>query len=297
MTTTTSRMVLFVAPLTAALLVSGCTGRGSGTGAEPSAPAPAAAPFRQLEQRFGARVGLYALDTGTGREVTYRADERFAHCSTFKALAAGALLHHASDAELDQVVTYRPEDLQKWAPIARKHVATGMKLREVAAAAAEYSDNTAANLLLDHLGGPAGLQKELRGIGDSTISTDRTEPGLSDAVPGDTRDTSTPRSIATDLRRYVLGSVLSDGRRQLLTDWLVHNTTGDRYIRAGVPAGWKVGDRTGNGGYGTRNDIAVAWPPGRSPVVIAVLSDRGEAGARSDDALIAEVTKAAVQAL
>ncbi|MFE7588807.1 class A beta-lactamase [Kitasatospora sp. NPDC057512] len=272
------------------------TTAGAGAGAA-SADAVDAA-FAELEQRFGARLGVYAVDTGSGREVIHRADERFAFASTIKSLAAGALLRKASDADLDKVVPYRQEDVLEWAPITSQHVATGMKLRDLAAAAIQYSDNTAANLVFAELGGPAAVQQSLRDLGDSTTSVDRTEPTLNEATPGDTRDTSTPRVLAADLRRYVLGDVLAEGRRGLLTDWLVGNTTGGPYIRAGVPADWRIGDKTGNAGYGTRNDVAVAWPPGgRAPIVIVVLSDRGKAGATSDDALIAQATKTVVSTL
>ncbi|MFD0396611.1 class A beta-lactamase [Kitasatospora sp. NPDC127121] len=302
------RTVLPAVALLAATLLSGCGSAGltshatAGTPAAASSAMPAAdttsASFKGLEQQFGARLGVYAVDTGSGREISYRADERFAFASTIKSLAAGALLRKASDAELDKVVAYRQEDVLSWAPITSQHVATGMKVRDLAAAAIQYSDNTAANLVMAELGGPAAVQQSLRDLGDQTTSVDRNEPTLNEATPGDTRDTSTPSAFAADLRRYALGDVLAEDRRRLLTDWLVGNTTGAPYIRAGVPTDWKVGDKTGNGGYGTRNDAAVAWPSGgRSPVVIVVLSDRGKADATSDDALIAQATKTVVGAL
>lgn len=249
--------------------------------------------FARLEHRFRARLGLYMLDTGTGRTVTYRANERFAYCSTLKALNAGIVLDRATDDRLDHVITYDASDLVEYSPITSKHVDTGMTLRAIITAALEYSDNTAQNLLFAEVGGPGKVQKALRGLGDTTTHVDRTETELNDAVPGDVRDTSTPRVLGTDLRRFVLGNQLPAHRRQLLTDRLVHNTTGDSYIRAGLPGGWKVGDKTGSGGYGARNDIAVAWPTHGSPIVIAVLSDRGSKDASSDDALIADATKTA----
>ncbi|MGW2250647.1 class A beta-lactamase [Kitasatospora sp. NPDC001660] len=298
------RTALPAVALLATALMSGCGHAGRSSDKSPPAPAAAATTaattesFEELEQHFGARLGVYAVDTGSGREIAYRADERFAFASTIKSLAAGALLRKASDEELDKVVAYRQEDVLKWAPITSQHVATGMKVRDLAAAAIEYSDNTAANLVMAELGGPAAVQQSLRFLGDMTTSVDRTEPTLNEATPGDTRDTSTPRVLAADLRRYVLGDALKEDWRQLLTSWLVGNTTGAPYIRAGLPADWKVGDKTGNAGYGTRNDVAVAWPAGgRSPIVIAVLSDRGKADATSDDALIAQTTKAVVGAL
>jgi beta-lactamase class A len=278
-------------------LVSLC---GCGGKAQPSAAtvaSPAGTPFTRIEHRYHARLGVYAVDTGTGRTVAYRADERFAYASTAKALTAGLLLKRATDAQLDQVVHYRRSDLLEWAPITSKHVRTGMRLRDLIAAALRYSDNTAANLVTARLGGPRAVQAALRGLGDTTTRVDRTEPTLNEATPGDIRDTSTPRVLGTDLRHFVLGNVLPGDRRTLLTGWLVTNTTGGPYIRAGVPAGWKVGDKTGNGGYGTRNDIAIAWPPGGAPIDIAIQSDRGAKNATSDDALIADATKAALAAL
>jgi beta-lactamase class A len=235
---------------------------------------------------------VYAIDTGTGQSVAYNADTRFAFCSTAKAFAAAALLKKDSDAQLQQTVHYTSADLVDYSPVTSQHVATGMSLTSVMTAAIEVSDNTAFNLMLQQIGGPATLQGVLRGIGDDTTNMDRTEPTVNSATPGDTRDTTTPRAFTTDLRAYVLGDELSTARRAQLTGWLVANTTGGPYIRAAVPTGWKVGDKTGNGDYGTRNDIAVLWPSGGgAPIVLAVLSHRGTADASSDDALIAEATK------
>ena len=151
-----------------------------------------------------------------------------------------------------------------------------------------------AILALTMAGGFYVLQRDLRGIGDQTTNSDRDEPSVNTAVPGDPRDTSTARALGTDLERFVLGHLLTPGRRALLTGWLRRNTTGGPYIRAGVPAGWTVGDKTGNGDWGTRNDIAIAWPPHGAPVVISVLSSRGSATATSDDALIADATRTAL---
>jgi beta-lactamase class A len=259
-------------------------------------PAPTLS-FSDVEHRFGARLGVHAIDTESGRTVAYRADERFAHASTFKALLAGVLLRRLSDADLRRVVKYTKADLLEWAPITSQHVATGMTVDALIAAAVQHSDNTAANLLLARIGGPKGLQKDLRELDDRTTVVSRNEPALNEAVPGDKRDTSTPRALGTDLRRLVLGEVLPAPRRQKMAGLLLGNTTGGPYIRAGVPSGWKVGDKTGSGGYGTRNDIAVVWPPTGRPIVIALQSDRGVPDAPSADALLAEATKLVVASL
>jgi beta-lactamase class A len=176
-------------------------------------------------------------------------------------------------------------------------VKDGMSLTAVMTAAIEVSDNTALNLMLNPLGGPAGLQTALRGMNDATTNVDRDEPALNSAVPDDVRDTSTAQAMATDLRTYVLGDALTPQRRTLLTSWLTANTTGGTYIRAGVPAGWTVADKTGSGDYGARNDIAVLWPTHGAPIVMAVLSSRAGKDAASADALIADATKLALRQL
>lgn len=265
--------------------------------ATPSGASPAQPDFARLEADFDARLGVYAVDTGTGRTVTHRADERFAYASTFKALAAAAVLDATTTAELDQVVRYTKADLVAYSPITEPHAGKGMTLRELCDAAVRYSDNTAGNLLLKRLGGPAGFARALRDLGDRVTNPVRIETDLNEARPGDERDTSTPRALATDLRAYVLGDALSAEDRTLLSGWLRANTTGDELIRAGVPAGWQVGDKTGSGGYGTRNDIAVLWPPDGAPVVLAILTTRDEKDAEYDERLIVEATKATVEAL
>ncbi|MFE4617138.1 class A beta-lactamase [Streptomyces sp. NPDC056747] len=263
----------------------------------PKSSASTARAFGDLERKFDARLGVYAIDTGSGRTVTHRPDERFAYASTCKALLAGAVLDRNTLRQLDRLVRYGRDELVSNSPITERHLATGLTLRELCDAAVRYSDNAAANLLFRELGGPRGLQDALRALGDDVTRCDRYEVALSDGVPGDLRDTSTPRALAADLRAYVLGTTLPADKRAVLTDWLKRNTTGDHTIRAGTPDGWQVGDKTGSGGYGTRNDIAVIWPPGAAPIALAVLSRRDTEGAERVDALIARATEVALRAI
>jgi beta-lactamase class A len=254
-------------------------------------------PFQPLEQRFDARLGVYAVDTGTGREVGHRADERFPYASTFKALAAAAVLRKYGVDEMDRKVSITRLD-DAYSPITERRLGRTMTLKALSAAAVRHSDNTAANLLLDRLGGPQGLDAILEDFGDDVTRMERGEPELNEWAPGDTRDTTSPRALAQDLRGFVLGHGLDAPEREQLTEWLRTSTTGAGLIRAGVPEGWVVGDKTGTGAtYGARNDIAVVWPPGRAPIVIAVMSNRPDPGAEHDDALIAQATRAAVALL
>lgn len=286
-------------------LLGGCTASNDPSPAEsapttaaPSSTAGSDPAFARIEQRYNANLGIYALDTGTGRGVAYRADDRFAYDSTYKLLMAGVLLREDTDAGLARVLTYTSADLQSYSPVTASRVGAGMPVSALIAAALQYSDNTAANLLLAQLGGPGGLQSAMRALGDATTHVDRGEPTVNSSIPGDIRDTSTPRALGTDLRGFVLGGWLTTMRRAQLTNWLLGNTTGAAYIRAGVPPGWRVADKTGNGAYGSRNDIAVVWPPTGAPIIVAVLTNRKSgANAASADGLIADATRAALTAL
>lgn len=254
--------------------------------------------FAQLEKEFDAKLGVYAIDTGSGKIIDYQADERFAYTSTFKALAAGAVLQQNTMEELNETVTYTEDDLVTYSPITEKHVDTGMTLLEISEAAIRYSDNTAGNLLFNALGGPDGLEKAMREIGDNVINADRTETNLNEAKPGDIRDTSTPKALATSLQAFALDDhLLSESKQNMLLEWLKTNTTGDTLIRAGVPEDWTVGDKSGAGGYGTRNDIGIVWPPNREPIVIAILSSRDTEDAEYNDDLIKQATEITVNAL
>lgn len=269
----------------------------------PAAPAPSSivvaprADFAPLEREFDARLGVYAVDTGSGRELVHRADERFGYASTHKAFSSAAVLQRTSVDGLAKVLKYTRGDLQENSPVTEKHVDTGIPLRDAIDAALRYSDNTAANLLFRELGGPPGLAAALRGIGDTTTHVDRIEPGLNDLAPGDVRDTSTPRAMATSLRAFTLGDALPPEKRRILTDMMRANLTGAALIRAGAPEGWAVADKTGTGEYATRNDIAVVWPPGRAPIVLVVMSDKKTEHADHDDRLIAAAAKLAFSAL
>ena len=260
--------------------------------------APAARPdtstdedFARLEQQFDARLGVYAVDTGTGEEIAHRADDRFAYASTHKAFSGAAVLQRNEVGELNRRITYSEADLLPHSPVTEKHVGTGLPLREVIGAAIRHSDNTAANLLFRELGGPPELQRAMRAIGDATIHVDRTEPDLNRTSPGDIRDTSTPRAMAETLRKLTVGNVLPQDKRGILNEMLRTAQLTDDLIRAGVPADWEVGDKSGAADYATRNDIAVIRPPGRAPIMLAVMSDKADEDADYDNALIAQAAR------
>lgn len=253
--------------------------------------------FIQLEKDFGARLGVYAIDTGSGREITYRGDERFAFASTFKALAAGAVLKQSTDEQLHAIMNYTSDELVTYSPVTEKHVKTGMTLSEISEAAIRYSDNTAGNLMLKQLGGPEGFEKFLREMGDQVTSPVRYETELNEAVPGDTRDTSTPKALATTLQKLALGDVLPEEKRSMLINWMLGNATGDQLIRAGSPKDWVVADKSGAGSYGTRNDIAVIWPANGDPIVMAILSSKDKQDAKYDNALVEKAAKVTLDAL
>ena len=263
----------------------------------PPAPAVIESPeaLVRLEQKFAARLGLYAAGaTGT---IVHRADERFAFCSTFKGLAAAAVLHRNPLSHLDTVVSYTDDDLMKSSVITKSHVDTGMTVRQLCDAAVRYSDGTAGNLLLRDLGGPAELTAYARDLGDTVTRMDRTEPDIVEATPGDPRDTSTPRALGTDYRRIVLEDALPEDKRAIIRDLLERNTTGAKRIRAALPAGWTMANKTGTGDYGTLNDIAILFPPAAEPIVLAIMSSKPTADAEYDEALLAEAAAFVVETL
>ncbi|WP_407936582.1 class A beta-lactamase [Lentzea tibetensis] len=251
----------------------------------------------ELERKFDARLGVYVLDTGSGATIVHRPDERFAFCSTFKGVAAAAVLHRNPLSHLDTVVRYTEADLMEHVPVTGQHVATGMKIRDLCDAAIRHSDGTAGNLLVRDLGGPAQLTDFVRGLGDTVTRMDRIEPAITEATPGDPRDTTSPRAFGTTYQKIVLGPTLPDDKRAFLRDLLERNTTGDQRIRAGVPQGWVVADKTGTGSYGTLNDIAVVWPPNAAPLIISIMSSKAAKGAKADQAVIAEAAARVVAAL
>jgi beta-lactamase class A len=241
------------------------------------ASAPPEQQLAELERRTGGRLGVAALDTGTQRRIEHRAFEAFAMCSTFKLLLAGAILARvdAGKEHLDRIVAYGKSDLLDYAPVTTANVAKGgLTVQALCAAAVEESDNTAANLLLATLGGPDGLNAFVRSLGDRITQLDRTEPSLNEAAIGDPRDTTTPFAMAKDAQKLVLGTTLAMPSRELLTSWLVACETGTDAIRAGVPKTWRVGDKTGSGENGTRNDVAILWPPNGAPIVVAAYLTR-----------------------
>lgn len=240
-----------------------------------SAALPAADGMRSIQERLaaleassGGRLCVVMLDAGGGTIAAYRGSERFPLCRTFKMMLAAAVLKRsvAEPDLLERSVTYTKEELVSWSPVTEKHVVGGMSVTELCAATVKYSDNTAANLLLKLLDGPQALTNFARSIDDPAFRLDRLETALNEALPGDERDTTTPEAMARSIHKIAFGDVLPARQREMLIDWLKGNTTGGAGIRAGVPAGWAVGDKTGSGGYGTTNDIAVLWPPEGTPL-------------------------------
>ena len=248
----------------------------------------------ELESRHGGRLGVAALDLGTGSRTERRADERFAMCSTFKMLAAALVLARVDRGEerLARHVVFAADELVTYSPFTEKRVGPpGMTVAELCEAALTLSDNTAANLMLASFGGPAALTAYARSIGDTITRLDRIEPDLNEATPGDPRDTTTPAAMLGNLRRLVLGNALSPESRSRLTSWLVANKTGDARLRAGLPKDWRVGDKTGSGDHAVTNDVAVAWPPGRAPLLLSAYYSESSASADQRNAVLADLAR------
>jgi beta-lactamase class A len=265
----------------------------------------AAAPFlaeelSQIESGSGGRLGVAILDTGTQRHAEHRAGELFPMCSTFKLLAAAAVLKRVENGQdqLQRRIKFLSSDIVVYSPVTKDHIGgDGMTLAELCAAAVNYSDNTAGNLLLASLGGPQALTAYARSIGDMITRLDRIEPDLNEAVPGDPRDTTSPAAMLQDLRSLLFGNVLSAASKDQLTTWLLGNRTGDARLRAGLPPGWRCGDKTGSGERGSTNDIGVIWPPQSAPVLVTIYLTETTATSEARNATLADVGRAIARAL
>jgi beta-lactamase class A len=237
--------------------------------------AVAAAPtLADIERRYGGRLGVFAVDTGSGRTLAYRADERFLMCSTVKGLLAGLVLSRvdAGKESLPRMVRYTENDLIFTSPITKANVSKGaMSVGALCQAILEVSDNTAAVLLMRSVGGPQALTQFVRGLGDMVTRSDRYEPA-SNEYSG-MLDTTSPRAIAGSAQKLLLGNVLSPKSRDQLETGMIACKPGLKRIRAALPPGWIAGDRPGTSFEEETNDYAIVRPPGRAPLLVAAYYD------------------------
>lgn len=252
---------------------------------------PSGRRIAEMEKGLGLRIGVAALDTGNGNSIFYRENERALMCSTFKLMLVAATLERvdAGQEQLDRVIHYQKSDLLEYAPETSKNLARGMSVKALCAAAVTLSDNTAANLLFTGVGGPAGLTRFARDLGDSRTRFDRIEGALN--VPDGEKDTTVPSAMLANLRDILLGDTLSAVSRKQLTDWMIACSTGLTRLRAGLPPGWRAGDKTGSGS-GQLNDVAILWPPGnRAPVLVCAYTAGNKPGDASHDHALADIGK------
>jgi beta-lactamase class A len=243
------------------------------TGASPRGTDSASTRLAAMRARLGGRLGVHALDTETGQRIGFDDESRFAMASTFKLMLAAAVLAEVERGRLDleQTVAIGQADILPNAPVTSTYVTRGsIRIRELCAAVVEVSDNPGANLLLSLIGGPPGFTEFMRSLDDGVTRLDRTELELNTNLPGDVRDTTTPRAMVDSMERVLVGRRLGESSRTLLIDWLVAARTGLQRIRGGLPADWQAGDKTGTGANGAVNDLAIAWPPSGGPILFAI---------------------------
>lgn len=255
---------------------------------------------RAVEARLGGRVGVAIRQGDTGWRWEHRADERFPMSSTFKSFACGAVLARvdAGKENLERIVKIDADDIVSYSPVTKNRTGgDGMAMSQVCDAAVTVSDNTAGNIVLKSLGGPEGFTKFMRSIGDQKTRIDRWETDLNQGKPGDERDTTTPRAAADSLRSMLLGDALSPRSREQLTNWMLNDKVADALFRSVLPAGWRIADKTGAGGHGSRALIAVLWPPAGEPIIAAVYLNGNGAEFADRNAAIAEIGSAIIKAM
>ncbi len=251
---------------------------------------------REIEKETGGRLGVALVDSSGALLIGFNRDERFAMCSTFKAPLAAAVLTGAEGGKfgLEGEVSFTKADVLDYAPAVKKNLKRGrMSMAELAEAAVELSDNSAANLLLPMLGGPEGLTAFFRAHGDEVSRLDRPEPDLNENVEGDPRDTSSPAAMAGLMAR-LLFTDLKPESADILRGWLNDSKTGDRRIKAGLPEGWTSGSKTGSCGT-AYNDLALVKSPTGEEYLLAIYLDRPTVKAEAAEAAIAETARAALQ--
>jgi len=248
----------------------------------------------QLETVYGGRIGVSAWNANDGQQLHYRENERFAMCSTFKLLLVANVLQRIDQKQekLERLISYDKSEILEYAPVTSQYLDKGsMTVAALSKAALQLSDNTAANLLLNTLGGPQGLTEYLRSLGDNTTRLDRIEPNLNSNLAEDPRDTTTPKAMLLTLKTILLGDTLSEASKQRLIHWLLGNQTGDDKIRAGVPETWLVGDKTGSGANGANNDVAIIWPDAGQPYLLIVYYSGSERSKNEKNAVIAKISQ------
>lgn len=246
----------------------------------------------RLEKRRGGRLGVALLD-GEAPALGYRLNERFAMCSTFKLPLAGAVLARVDGGleQLDRRLAIVASEVIANSPVTGPRAGQTLTVLELCEAMVTTSDNTAANLMLKATGGPEAFTTWLRSLGDTVTRLDRYEPEMNgmDLEKGDERDTTSPAGMAHTVRALALRDTLTAESRDRLVGWMIATQTGLTRLRAGLPKDWKVGDKTGTGGYGPTNDVAVAWPPDRAPIVLSAYYDRRGRSMEDNAAVLAEV--------
>ncbi|MEP3321635.1 MAG: class A beta-lactamase [Sneathiella sp.] len=227
-----------------------------------------------IEAELGGRIGASLYDTATGRIAGYRLDERFAMCSTFKVALAGAILQKTDEGRLSQtaLLDIDTSNILSHSPITSQN--KRMSIKDLCRSAVQHSDNTAANMLLEKIGGPKGMTDFFRSLGDQTTRLDRFELALNSNLPDDPRDTTTARAMAQSLATLMLNeTILRPTSRSLLATWMIDEQNGKNRIRSAIPSGWKVGNKPGTSNNGAVNDIAVLWRPGKSPLFMSVYTN------------------------
>lgn len=289
-----ARKILKIIPLAIMLLVNSITFTNE-------LPNTVIKEIKAVEKKLNASIGVAVYDTKSDMITEYNGDERFPLMSTFKTLAAANVLYKVDQGalSLDKNITIHKNDILSYAPVTKESIGTVMTLKEVTSAAMLMSDNTAANIMLNNLGGPKGLTKFLREIGDTTTRVDRMEPELNEALKGDKRDTTTPKAIVKTLDELLYGSILSNTSRVQLKKWMMDNKVADNLLRSVLPKGYLIADRSGAGGYGSRGITAVVWSKENMPIIISIylkqtdatFDDRNKAIVQIGDTIFREYLK------
>ncbi|MDU2310145.1 MAG: class A beta-lactamase [Staphylococcus epidermidis] len=224
--------------------------------------------LNNLEKKYNANIGVYALDTKSGKEVKFNADKRFA-------------LHINKD------------DIVAYSPILEKYVGKDITLKELIEASMKYSDNTANNKIINEIGGIKKIKKRLKKLGDKVTNPVRYEIELNYYSPKSKKDTSTPAAFGKTLNKLIANGKLSKKNKNFLLDLMLNNKNGDTLIKDGVPKDYKVADKSGQAiTYASRNDVAFVYPKNQSePIILVIFTNKDNKSDKPNDKLISETAK------
>jgi beta-lactamase class A len=293
--------------------------------------APVQAEIARISNQVDGVVGVAAwrLD-GRGPRILVNAEQQFPMASTFKVPIAGTVLSQVDNGrlKLDQLVPVDPNMMVESEGLAEtfSHPGVSVSVENLLELMLTVSDNTATDTLEKLVGGPAVVTQWVRSQGIAGLRVDRDTAGMIRDFYGlpngpsfpdsltaglkanpnleekgdkpdpkfdaDPRDTATPAAMAQLLERIYTGKALSPASTKLLGEIQQRNTTGKARIRARLPAGTVVAEKTGTIGGSVNNVGVISLPGDGGKLIVAVFIKQSNKPIEDRERVIADISRA-----